>query len=258
MISLALPAFVFTAQAEESEATNEVYTTQMEVTTEVEAVDELQEERIPNPESIKNYRQIRKDGTALYGIPVNRMNNNNRPTQDKARPNNESDNKKTKVKNETKNEAKDEAELEKILTLDDVKYFTKIRKIGTSLFGIRINSTATNNSTLSAEAITCVKTALTTKQSAITSAYDSYTSSIKTAMTTRMSAQLTALDITNNTERIKAMKLALTTNKKAREDAMKLHKTSVKKANNDYKTALKACRVSLTPELDSSDIDSAL
>jgi|GEM_PF-5131984 len=242
MAIILVPGLALSVRAEVEETNVEATVTIQ--ATESQDSEEVEEQRIPSPESMKNFKQIRRVGNALYGVPKN-SNNEDRPGM---KPNKEE---KTEMKNVSGAE-------EKILSLDDVQYFTKIRKVGNALYGVRITAKAGSSTTLTAEAKACLKTALTKKDSAIITAFDTYTASAKLAMQTRMTAISTALDISNNAERVKAMNSAIQAHKKARDEANRLHRSSVKQASETYRTELKACRVSATQGLDTTELDSAL
>ncbi|NCN25225.1 hypothetical protein COT94_04010 [Candidatus Falkowbacteria bacterium CG10_big_fil_rev_8_21_14_0_10_37_14] len=256
MAMLVLPAIALTARAEDDSNNMMPTLYTQEITSESTLISEPEEEKIPNPGEIKNFTRIKKVGNALYGIRrVNSMINNSREQRldNNSRQGSLLTDKQREVNHDN---LVNNATEEKILSLEDVRYFTKIRKIGTSLYGIRMNIQGAT--VISADAIACVKTAMIKKDRAVLDAFDAYISTTLDSMATRSSAQLDALDITVNADRAKAMNAAIIANKKAKEEASRLRNQSVKTANDTYKTDLKSCRVNIGDDLDTSVVDSSL
>jgi hypothetical protein len=185
------------------------------------------EEKIPSPEHIKLYKNIRKVDKSLYGIRI-KSSNDTKPNE------------------------------EKILSLEDVKYFSHIRKVGESLYGIRIDAKAAPVQ-LTAETLACAKTALGKREDAAIIAYDTYATSIKEALAKRKTDQMAAMEIIDQSARRKALAKALIDFNKARELAVKNRHESIKKAAETFRLETKTCKANIiATEADTLSVDKSL
>lgn len=178
-------------------------------------------EKISSPSLMNLYREIRKVGNDLFGIK-------------KAS---------STIANITKNDDKKIAEikkagLEKITSLEQVKFFDKITKIGNDLFGIKKKG-AMVLPAMNADLIACVSSAIDAKDTSISVSFTNASSEITTAIEARGVCQKAALTLTSGRE--DALKVCNKTFQEATKAANEKAKKAQQEAWSTYKTSLKAC-----------------
>ena len=190
-------------------------------------------EKISSPDKINLFNQIKKIGDDLFGIrkatsTILKIETNKGTTTSEI----------TK-----KITTAQKAGLEKITSLEQVKFFEKITKIGNDLFGIKKKG-ANVLPAMSSDTITCVSTAIDTKDTKISEALTAATSEITAAITTRGTCQKAALALASGRED------AIQACNKTFQAAVKTANDKAKKSQNDiwatYKTSLKACSTTAT------------
>lgn len=225
-------------------------------------------EKIPTPEYIKYFREVRKVGDSLFGIrksaaEIERIKQENTQV-------NKPENRATSteglekisspehislfekiikigkdlfgVKKEnasaTSTLTAKAAGLEKIVSLSDVKFFEQIKKIGNDLFGIRKKG-AYVLPTMTSDQITCVSAAIDTKDSKISEALTMATAEINSAISARGICQKAALSV--NTERQVALNACNKTFMEAQKKASDKTKNTQKEVWMVYNSSLKTC-----------------
>lgn len=186
-------------------------------------------EKIPSPDKINLYNQIKKIGTDLFGI---------RKASSTIANIQKNDTKKATSTITARIEELKKAGLEKISSLDQIKSFEKITKVGNDLFGIK-KKEANVLPTMTAELITCASAAIDTKDTSISAAFTTANSEITSAISTRGTCQKAALALTSEREEaIKKCNKAFQETTKTANDKIK---KSQKEAWETYKNSLKAC-----------------
>ncbi len=179
-------------------------------------------ERIPSPSQINLFEKIKKVGQDLFGV---------RKTEKSEDNNNASNN-----NNAFSSDAR--GSLEKIVSLDQVKFYDKITKIGDELFGLRKKGTYVLPS-MSTELIACVSAAIDAKDLKLIEVLNTTATEISTAITARGTCQKAALLLTEKRQD------ALGSCNKTFQEAAKVAREKAKKAQNEiwkvYTTSLKAC-----------------
>lgn len=221
-LALQLPALA----EDNSEATSTATLTATSVAATSTATTSL--EKIPSPDKINLFNQIKKIGTDLFGVRkatstiLKIESNQGVATSTIAK----------------KVAAAQKAGLEKITSIDQVKFFEKITKIGNDLFGIKKKG-ANVLPAMSSSTIACVSAVIDAKDTKINEALTTATSEITAAITARGTCQKAALALTSGRED------AIQTCNKAFQNAIKTANNKAKKSQNDiwtsYKTSLKAC-----------------
>jgi len=112
--------------------------------------------------------------------------------------------------------------------------------------------------TLSAEVVTCVQTAIETRDVAIVAAVDKYATAVKLALTTRKDALKAAWAMTSAKEARTAIKTVWAAYKMALKDARKALKTDKKAAWDKFRTDRKACKAPNEVDNSSEGMDSQL
>lgn len=185
-------------------------------------------EKILSPDKINLFTQIKKIGDDLFGVKkatstIIKIETNKGTTTSAIAQ---------KITTAQK------AGLEKITSLEQVKFFEKITKIGNDLFGVKKKGVNVLPA-MSADTITCVSTAIDTKDTKISTALTNATSEITAAITARGTCQKAALALTSGRED------AIQTCNKTFQNTVKTANDKAKKAQNEvwttYKTDLKAC-----------------
>ena len=183
-------------------------------------------EKILSPDKINLFDQIKKIGNNLFGIRKATS------TLLKIESN------KSTTTSAIMKRVTDKTGLEKIVSLDQVKFFEKVTKIGNDLFGVRKKG-ANVLPAMSADTITCVSTAIDAKDAKISEALTTATSEITAAITTRGTCQKAALALTSGRED------AIQACNKTFQTAVKTANDKAKKSQNEiwttYKTDMKAC-----------------
>ncbi len=213
-------------------------------------------EKILTPEQIKYYQNIRKIDTSLWGIRKeanSAMDNQGRAIRCGADG--------TRCMETTKDEStsttSEQARLEKILTPEQIKYYQNIRKIESSLWGIKkesnekveVKTTKTERKPavkVDAAIADCVKSVIDKKDTGLKAAFNAQNSAIITAIDARTSCQKAALDQTSAESQQAANKLCITTYQTSTKATL-LTLSRAKEANwKTFSTDLKACRTNST------------
>ncbi len=134
------------------------------------------------------------------------------------------------------NESNDDRE--KIPSPSQMQEFKNIIKKGKDLFGHRRDNSQT---LVRPEAVTCVKTAIDTKDTAVKSAVTTLSTKTVAAIEARNTCQKAALDKTTVKEQRDANRTCLNTFKTSMKTASKEAKTARDTAWRTYKTDLKTC-----------------
>jgi len=192
-------------------------------------------EKIPTPDHIKLFTNIRQIGNSLFGILKNfesEMGRGQGQTATGTMPSTGSE------PNPSSTVMPSGQNFEKILNPDLVKFFTNIKKIGTSLFGKRIAGHNPPRIVTSDESA-CVIAAIKVKDQAATAAVNAYASAFTAAVSARTDCQVAALGSTDGQQDalakcVKDFRAAAT---QAKTDQVKAQNT----AWSDYRTALHAC-----------------
>lgn len=210
-------------------------------------------EKISSPDQIKNYKNIKKEGNALFGIRIEKIENKIQGLADKAK---EALNKGLKpainpIKNASttmankavKAEAK---ELEKISSPKELSLFEKIKQVGNALWGYRKADKDSSRENLGATLLTsdnisCLKTAIDKKDTAISSALTAQNTALVSAVAARGTCQKSALDLSVNSEAIKAFKSCKDVFNKAINDSRMFNNKSRDEAWKTYQQEVKAC-----------------
>ncbi|MFA5131120.1 MAG: hypothetical protein WC467_01720 [Patescibacteria group bacterium] len=189
-------------------------------------------ERIPSPDQIKNFRVIKKEGGALFGVRIM-----NRATSTAIQLKQAADVAKANASGTASN-------YEKIPNPAQISLFEKIKQIGTALWGIRKNmapKSNTNQAFVQPVAAQCVKDAINKKDSSLKASVNTYTQSILSAVDVRTSCQLAAIDLATREAQATANKGCV----EAYQTSMKANNESMQKAKNEgwqiYKSDLQAC-----------------
>ncbi len=189
-------------------------------------------EKISSPDQIKFFERITKIGTTLFGVKKITS------TSEIAKP----EVKKTEInKNELEKKLADirKIGLEKISSLQDLKFFEKVTKVGDDLFGIRKN-TPNILPVMSTTTVECVSTVIDAKDTKIVSAINAASAEIATAITARGTCQKAVLTLETkeiNTALNKCNQVFQEASKKAN-DTMK---NVQKETWTAYRNSLKEC-----------------
>lgn len=191
--------------------------------------------KIPSPEQIKFFQDIKKIGNSLFGIMKKNANMNG------TTPSLENKSTEPTMTNGTTGEQ----QTEKILSPDMIKFYTAIKKIGTSLFGVRKDGTGPKNVApkahhiVTAEESACVIAAIKAKDQTVVDGKTAETTAFNAAVVARTDCQTAALGTTDG----QAVALALCAKNfaaasgQARETFAKLQKDAWTK----YVASLKSC-----------------
>jgi hypothetical protein len=145
--------------------------------------------KIPHPGVINLYTKIKQIGNSLYGILKN------------GTPHSGTDSSQEGSSSGAEQKSGEGAQgtaqqLEKILRPDLMKFYTSIKKIGTSLFGIRtgkLPADAVKHPVVTADQSACVIAAIQTKDEAVVSAKTAEATAFNAAVTARTACQTSAL-----------------------------------------------------------------
>jgi hypothetical protein len=186
-------------------------------------------EKILSPEQIKNFKNVQKIGTALFGVKIKALEKVASSTSPIAPSTNSIASTTNKI-------------LEKIAGPWETNLFEKIQKVGNALFGIRKAVKANVGGVqITSDIATCLKTAIDTKDTAINSALTAQSSALLQAVTDRGVCQKAALDLTTNDLIINAFKPC----KDAFNTTINTGRDTLKKSRDDawktYQQAVKAC-----------------
>jgi hypothetical protein len=204
-------------------------------------------ERIPSPDKINLFTQIKKIGKDLFGIrkassTIANIQKNDDKKSDSATANvKKNDDKKVNGATNELVKKLEEAKklgLEKIVSLEQVKFFDKITKVGNDLFGIKKPGTYVLPS-LSAEQQTCVAAAIDAKDTKISEIITANASGVTTTITARGTCHKAAISLTSGREdAIKACNKIFQESTKAASEKVK---TAQKSAWETYRSSLKEC-----------------
>jgi len=227
-------------------------------------------EKIPTPEYIKYFREIRKSGDSLYGIrksaaeieKIKQESTQISKPEIKATSTTGLEKIKSPTqinlfekiikvgqdlfgikKSDINTNSVKVTDLEKIVSLDDVKFFEQIRKIGNDLFGIRKKGSYVLPS-MTSEQITCVSSAIDAKDSKISEALTAAAVEINSAITARGICQKAVLSIT--TERQSALNACNRTFMESNKKTADKTKNTQKEIWTTYSNSLKTCSTGTT------------
>ena len=132
--------------------------------------------------------------------------------------------------------------LEKIAHPNDLALFEKIKQVGSALWGYRkVTKENLGASVLTTETVTCLKTAIDKKDTAVKDSLSSASESLIKATSDRNTCQKTALDLTNNSEIMQGFKVC----KDSFNSSIKESRTSSRKfrdaAWKTYQQEVRAC-----------------
>lgn len=208
-------------------------------------------EKILSPDQIKYYENVRKIDSSLWGK--------------KRESNLAMDNQGSKLRcggiDGTRcgevNSTSEQAKLEKILTPDQIKYYHNIRKIDSSLWGIKkenaekveVKTIKTERKPaikIDPEIANCVKTAIDKKDTGLKTALSAHNLAIITAIDVRTACQKAALAETSAESQQTTNKLCASTYQSTIRDNQ-LTLSRAKEANwKTFTTDLKACKTNST------------
>jgi hypothetical protein len=106
--------------------------------------------------------------------------------------------------------------------------------------------------------VTCMQTAVETRDTAILAAFDTYATTVKSALTARKDALKAAWAITDRKERRTAIMTAWKNYKTAIKDARVALKTAKKTAWDAFKAASKVCKPTKTQDNSNQSVDNSL
>jgi len=180
-------------------------------------------EKISTPSLINLYNQIKKIGKDLFGVKKT------------------SSGTATSTPNTIENKINElkKSGLEKINSIDQVKLFDKVTKVGGDLFGLRKKGTNSVLPTMSADTITCVSSAIDAKDSSLNIALTNTAAEITAAIDARGICQKTALAL--STGREDALKVCNQTFKAATKKSNDTTKDTQNTIWSTYKASLKTC-----------------
>lgn len=189
-------------------------------------------EKIPSPDKINLFTQIKKVGKDLFGIRKASSTISNIQKNDDKKASNTTNELMKKLE-----EAK-KIGLEKIVSLEQVKFFDKITKIGNDLFGIKKKG-AYVLPALSTEQQTCVASAIDAKDTKVSESITTNATEVAAAISTRGTCHKTALSLTSGRE--EAVKVCNQTFQTSIKAAAEKVKTAQKTTWEAYRTSLKEC-----------------
>ncbi|MGE5425843.1 MAG: hypothetical protein ACM3PZ_02110 [Bacillota bacterium] len=177
-------------------------------------------ERIPSPEAIKDYRVIKKEGNALWGIR------------------NE-----VKISSSTLEavaiKVSDGSAFEKIISPEFIRLYNKVTKIGASLWGVR-KETPEKTTIISPELSACASSAIDKKDAAVKGIVASSTTALSAAIDARNACQKKAI-IATSTQAI-SLRACIETFQATGKEIAILAKTAQQATWNAYQADLQACR----------------
>jgi len=189
-------------------------------------------ERIPSPDKINLFTQIKKVGKDLFGIRKSSSTIANIQKNDDKKASST-----TNVLVKKLEEAK-KLGLEKIVSLEQVKFFDKITKVGNDLFGIKKPGTYVLPA-LSTEQQTCVAAAIDAKDAKTSETITTNASEVTAAITARGICHKAAISLTSGREEaVKACNKSFQESVKAAAEKVK---TTQKSTWEAYRTSLKEC-----------------
>jgi len=193
-------------------------------------------EKISSPEQIPHFKLIKKEGNSLYGVRIQKSEDKPEATTTKAEVS------KPEPVKEAKTINLELKKLEKISGPWDLNLFEKIKKVGNALWGYKKESSDDLGATkLTAEVITCLKTAIDKKDGVVKTTITTASSELVKAVDNRNTCQKAALDLVTNQEIIKAFKVCKETFNKAVKETRLTAKQTRDAAWKVYQQEVKAC-----------------
>ncbi len=193
--------------------------------------------KIPAPEYLKYFRDIKKVGDSLYGIVKNGVSD-----AMTAAP---------QVSDASATEKSLDSlasRVEKILSPEMIKNYMVVKKEGNALFGVKLSdlpsilkgAVPVKRAAVSSEQAGCVIDAIKAKDTAVSASIETHAASLRAAVSARTSCQSAALGaVEGQGEALAACVSAFVkSSKAAKEDLSKARET----AWSAYRTALKACQ----------------
>lgn len=193
-------------------------------------------EKISSPEEIKLFEKIKKIGTALFGLRKNVASQNATVTSVSS-AGSSSDSENINIFTSLLSAVQSQ---EKISSPEEIKNYEKIKKIGTSLFGIRKEKSSKANY-IKPEYASCVKAAMTKRTISLKSAIGTHDSANISALDTRTACELASLDKTTAQEQYDANKLCIETDKKSKELNESTFNKAKEEAQKTFQSAVKQC-----------------
>ena len=208
-------------------------------------------ERIPNPEQIKNFRVMKNENGALYGIRIKNTNqtqssNQSAHANDKAREN----------ANANSAVASNGQALERIPNPEQIKNFRVMKNENGALYGIRIKNTnqnqvrereeektreevKTKNRLVTADIKACVSTAINTKDEALKTRLTNMSQEVSALIDARNACQNIALESeTNQADNLKACSVTFEAKYKELNNATRENHKNIW---TNYQSQMKAC-----------------
>ncbi len=197
-------------------------------------------EKIPSPDKINLFTNIRKIGNDLFGIKkasstIAKITQNDEKKAEAAK--NALEKRVTELK---------KAGLEKITSLGQIKFFEKITKVGNDLFGIKKKG-AIFLPKMTPELIACTSAAITAKDTSINISLTTSTTEITAAIDARGTCQKAAIALASGQE--EALKVCNDTFKTTAKASYEKARKAQQEAWEVYKTSLKNC----SPEISLED-----
>lgn len=234
LLAMVCAVFIFVpAQAEENPANRPLLINTNQTLTATSAASGTAGalERIPSPDQIKDFKVMKKEDGALWGIRLKNLNTNQAQSQTQAAGTST-----TNVR----------GQLEKILAPQFINLYNQITKIGTSLWGIpkkaSENKPVTPSRLVTAEMIPCVTDAINKKDEAVKSITKTSADKLILAITARGECQIKAISsVENQAENLKVCVRAFSETSKEIASAAR---ASQQEAWKVYQTEMKACALS--------------
>ncbi len=184
-------------------------------------------EKISSPDQMRNFKNIIKRGTALFGIRIN---------------------------NQEVKKPESKPSLEKIANPKDINLFKEIKKIGTALWGIRKEIKNENKAQISygPEMATCITTAIKAKDTALIASNSEATTAINGAISARTTCQEQALAKSEGQKEAldACLKSFRETQKESKKKGLDTHQSIWKTYNESFRACRDAAKTaSATPAL---------
>ncbi|MDP3837163.1 MAG: hypothetical protein Q8Q67_03615 [bacterium] len=236
LLAMVCAAFIFLpAQAEEN-TTNRpllINTSQTLTTTSAASGTANMLERIPSPDQIKDFKVMKKEDGALWGIRLKNLNTNQAQAQSQTQAAGTST---TNVR----------GQLEKILAPQFISLYNQITKIGTSLWGIpkkvNENKPVTPSRLVTAEMIPCVTDAINKKDEAVKGITKTSSDKLILAITARGECQIKAISSVEN--QAENLKVCVQTFSETSKEIASTARASQQEAWKVYQAEMKACALS--------------
>lgn len=218
-------------------------------------------QKILSPDLIKNFKNIKKIGTSLFGIPANQNNQNSqKPKVGQPKPGNQNGGANQNGQKPSKSNnapVASNSSLEKIPNPGEIKNFQKIQKIGTSLFGIRRADAPRPPVYVSAEALTCVSSAIDKKDLANKNSITARSEKVLAAIDTRSSCQKSALSNATAAEQGDANRVCINTFQQTMKEIEEVFAQAKNDSQTTYITDLKSCSALQTTSATTTTADEA-